>query len=170
MYYGDEIGMREVLDLDPVEGSMYRTGARTPMQWSSAENAGFSQADEDELYIPLDSDKNRPTVEQQLADSDSILNFVKSILAFRKANPALKASAGTEFLFAQEDTYPLVYRRFCAEQSLIVAVNPADRAVSADISRELRLKPVFVFGGGAQVNASKIEMQPQSFAIFEEIR
>ncbi len=170
MYYGDEIGMREVLELDPVEGSMYRTGARTPMQWDSTENAGFSGADADDLYIPMDDDKNRPTVAQQLADENSILSFVKSIIAFRKANPALKASAQTEFLYAEEDEYPLVYKRFCDSQTLVVAVNPADRAVSADISRELRLKPVFVFGGGAQVNASKIEMQPQSFAIFEEIR
>ena len=40
LYYGDEIGMRQ-LDLVSKEGGYDRTGARTPMQWGEGKNAGF---------------------------------------------------------------------------------------------------------------------------------
>jgi Glycosidases len=43
LYYGDEIGMRH-LKLSSVEGGYGRTGARTPMQWNTENNYGFSDA------------------------------------------------------------------------------------------------------------------------------
>jgi hypothetical protein len=46
VYYGDEIGMGD----NPFLGD--RDGVRTPMQWSSDRNAGFSRADEIALYLP----------------------------------------------------------------------------------------------------------------------
>ena len=45
-YYGDEIGMGD----NPFLGD--RDGVRTPMQWSSDRNAGFSGADYVDLYLP----------------------------------------------------------------------------------------------------------------------
>ena len=112
---------------------MFRTGARTPMQWDTGKNAGFSTAEKDDLYLPLDPDEKRPNVAQEEQDPNSILNFVKEIIALRKENPALGNTADFRILFAQENTYPLVYEREGSGQKLIVAVNPAARACEATL-------------------------------------
>lgn len=60
IYYGDEIGMR-YRDLPSKEGGYTRTGSRTPMQWDSSRNHGFSQAAADALYLPVDErEEHRP--------------------------------------------------------------------------------------------------------------
>lgn len=51
IYYGDEIGMRYVENLVSVEGGYGRTGSRSPMQWDSSVNYGFSTASAENLYI-----------------------------------------------------------------------------------------------------------------------
>ena len=50
IYYGDEIGMGDNVYLGD------RNGVRTPMQWSSDRNAGFSTADRQRLYLPVITD------------------------------------------------------------------------------------------------------------------
>ena len=57
IYYGDEIGMRYVEGLTSVEGGYGRTGSRSPMQWNATKNAGFSTAESENLYIPIDTDQ-----------------------------------------------------------------------------------------------------------------
>ena len=47
LYYGDEIGMGDNVFLGD------RNGVRTPMQWSSDKNAGFSRANPQSLYLPI---------------------------------------------------------------------------------------------------------------------
>ena len=42
IYYGDEIGMKYIDNLESVEGGYDRTGSRSPMQWDNSTNAGFS--------------------------------------------------------------------------------------------------------------------------------
>ena len=53
IYYGDEIGMGDNIYLGD------RNGVRTPMQWSADRNAGFSRANPQQLYLPVD---HRPRV------------------------------------------------------------------------------------------------------------
>ncbi len=47
IYYGDEIGLGDNIFLGD------RNGVRTPMQWSSDKNAGFSRANPQSLYLPI---------------------------------------------------------------------------------------------------------------------
>lgn len=170
LYYGDEIGMRQQNGLDPVEGSMFRTGARTPMQWDAEKNAGFSASDADDLYLPIDPEENRPNVAQEEQDPDSILNFVKEIIALRKANPALGNTANFRILFAQENTYPLVYEREDGGQRLIVAVNPAAYACEAAIPYEVG-EALYSLGGSAEAVPSEtgctLKMEGESFVIYK---
>lgn len=121
LYYGDEIGMRYLKGVPSKEGGFYRTGARTPMQWSSSINAGFSEASPDKLYLPIDCTPDRPNVESQWKDETSLLNEVRHLIHLRKENPALSNTADIEILM---DDYPLVYKRSCPEQAVAVIVNP----------------------------------------------
>jgi maltose alpha-D-glucosyltransferase/alpha-amylase len=85
--YGDEIGMGDNLDL------VERESIRTPMQWNSDLNAGFSSAPPDKLYRPMVKDKpfhySKINVEQQKADEGSLLNFMKKLIYARKMHPEI---------------------------------------------------------------------------------
>jgi maltose alpha-D-glucosyltransferase / alpha-amylase len=118
VYYGDEIGMRTVPDLGSKEGSYDRTGVRTPMQWDRSPNAGFSTAAPDQLYLPLDPDKDRPCVESQEADPNSLLNKLRALIELRRTRPALRADADFSIRHAERGAMPIVYERFSDEERL----------------------------------------------------
>lgn len=122
IYYGDEIGMRYIEGLTSVEGGYFRTGSRTPMQWDSSKNYGFSDAEKDKLYLCQDESDDSPTVEKAEKDSDSILNEVRKLTSIRNSHPALMNNASIEFISTD---YPLIYRRKCDEESVIVVINPS---------------------------------------------
>ena len=126
IYYGDEIGMRYQAGMPTKEGGYTRTGTRTPMQWSDGPNKGFSTAGADRLYLPVDGTADAPTVERQTGDPDSLLETVRALLAFRHAQPDLRADADFEPVEIPGEPRALVYRR----GSLWLAVNPSGAAVA----------------------------------------
>lgn len=127
IYYGDEIGMRYVHDLVSKEGGYNRTGSRTPMQWDHTTNSGFSCAPKDELYLPLDPDEERPTVEKQMQNPDSLLNMVKKLVAFRHEHPALQSRGDIRMLYAEKETFPFVYERTGEGECMTVILNPSEK-------------------------------------------
>ena len=82
LYYGDEIGMGDNIYLGD------RNGVRTPMQWTSDRNAGFSKCDPARLYLPVVMDPiygyQVVNVEAQLADQSSLLHWTRNMIALRK--------------------------------------------------------------------------------------
>jgi maltose alpha-D-glucosyltransferase/alpha-amylase len=84
LYYGDEIGMGDNIYLGD------RDGVRTPMQWSSDRNAGFSKADFEKLYFPVINNPvygfNSVNVEAQLRYDTSLLNWMRQMIHLRKAH------------------------------------------------------------------------------------
>jgi maltose alpha-D-glucosyltransferase/alpha-amylase len=129
IYNGDEIGMKQIEGLPSKEGGFGRTGARTPMQWDSTKNAGFSSADAAKLYLPIDSAKNRPTVARQIADEKSLLNHVKRLAELRKNTPALSGAGEFSPIYAKPKKFPFVYLRSLNGQKILVAVNPSSKPV-----------------------------------------
>ena len=123
IYYGDEIGMRNLKDLPGKEGGYTRTQARTPMQWDDSLNHGFSVADKEKLYLPVDSSPDAPTVKSQQQRSDSLLNCVKKLIALRLSSVALQACGKIELLHCD---YPTVYLRSFGRERYLIALQPAD--------------------------------------------
>ena len=82
LYYGDEIGMGDNIYLGD------RNGVRTPMQWTSDRNAGFSKCDPARLYFPVVMDPiygyQVVNVEAQQADQSSLLQWTRNMIALRK--------------------------------------------------------------------------------------
>ena len=150
IYYGDEIGMRFLRGLAEKEGSMWRTGCRTPMQWSRNPNLGFSTAPARRLYLPVDPSDSAPTVEEQLADSDSLLAHTRKLLALRRAHPALANKATFTPLYARRRRVPFVYQRSHGGQTIIVAINPAGKKCHATITvaRGSKFQPLLQVGIG----------------------
>jgi maltose alpha-D-glucosyltransferase/alpha-amylase len=85
LYYGDEIGMGDNIWLPD------RDSSRTPMQWTPDRNAGFSTADPGKLFLPvvqsLVYNYNLVNVESQLAQSRSLLHWVRNVIHVRKGHP-----------------------------------------------------------------------------------
>jgi alpha-glucosidase len=127
MYYGEEIGMRDIAlrrseILDP-PGRKYwpiykgRDACRSPMQWDNGKNAGFSAA---KPWLPVHPDYLQRNVAAQAADPDSLFHFTKKLLSLRKTSPALQRGDYNP-LESPPDT--LAYLRRMPEQSILVAVN-----------------------------------------------
>lgn len=146
LYYGDEIGMGDNIWLPD------RDAVRTPMQWTPDRNAGFSTADPGKLYLPVNQSLvhhyNNVNVEAQLAQSTSLLHWVRGMLAVRRRYPAL--GRGDYQAVAADNEAVLAFTRDDGHQRLLVVANLASTARSATITapalagRTLR----DVFGGG----------------------
>lgn len=82
LYYGDEIGMGDELSLSE------RESVRTPMQWSSSTNGGFSRARDADLVRPMVRDGGfspaHINVEDQQRDPGSFLNWLHRAIGVRK--------------------------------------------------------------------------------------
>lgn len=146
IYYGDEIGMRYLEHLTSVEGGYDRTGSRTPMQWDSSVNAGFSTAAKERLYIRQDESDDRPTVEKQQADKDSLYHEIKKLIQIRQAHKALQSKGEIEFVYARKETYPFAYMRSTKGEKILVVLNPSDKEVKFECSLELK-ETVYSLGG-----------------------
>ncbi|MCD8021298.1 MAG: DUF3459 domain-containing protein [Clostridiales bacterium] len=155
LYYGDEIGMR-YQTLPTKEGGYFRTGARTPMQWTDGKNAGFSEGAADALYLPVDSGEDAPSVESQETNPDSLMHTVKDLLALRHAEEDLQADADFEVVYAESGKLPFVYRR----GNILIAINPSAETVSAPVDAIGR-KTIFSIGSGKVENGA-ICLAPQS--------
>jgi maltose alpha-D-glucosyltransferase/alpha-amylase len=86
LYYGDEIGMGDNIFLGD------RDGVRTPMQWTSDRNGGFSRVDPQRLYLPPIQDPiygfEALNVEAQAREPASLMNWTRRLLAVRSSTQA----------------------------------------------------------------------------------
>lgn len=92
-----------------------RENSRTPMQWSSAPNAGFSSA---RPWFYVNDNYKDVNVEDEEKDPDSILNFYKMLLALRKNDPLILYGDYHEYFPKNKDFY--VYERTYSSRSMLV--------------------------------------------------
>jgi glycosidase len=180
IYYGDEIGMRFVTGTPAKEGSTLlgvdapnagapdgeRSGTRTPMQWDSSVNDGFSTAPADQLYLPMDDDPDRPTVEKQEADTDGLIHFIRTLAKLRVDHPALGADGEFEFLNPQGDDFPFVYKRSLDGASYLVVTNPLDREATISLS-DPSASTATILDGGVTLSKGNITAPAFGYGIFK---
>jgi alpha-glucosidase len=129
MYYGEEIGMKTTPPTrkedvkDPIGRAGWpnekgRDGERTPMQWNSNTNAGFSSKTP---WLPVPPTYKTYNVESEAKDPNSILNMYKKLLAVRHANQALLDGAYTAL--NESDADVMSYLRSYKGKAVLVALN-----------------------------------------------
>ncbi len=142
MYYGEELGMqnndpktKEDVQ-DPIgkigwPAEIGRDGERTPMQWNSEINAGFSKA---KPWLPVSPDYKKVNVASEDADKNSVLNFYKQLIHLRKTEDALKN--GSYETLDDHNPDVLSYLRKSKDEIVVVALNmtPAPKFVQLDLS------------------------------------
>jgi alpha-glucosidase len=129
MYYGEEIGMtnndpkRKEDVKDPIGRLGWpeekgRDGERTPMQWNSGPNAGFTKGTP---WLPVPPTAETHNVAAELKDPNSILQFYKRLLALRHHEPALLE--GEYIPLNEDDPNVLAYLRTYKNEAVLVVLN-----------------------------------------------
>src|ERR1700738_2384677 len=133
MYYGEELGMenndpkRKEDVKDPIGKLGWpeekgRDGERTPMQWDSSANAGFSQSTP---WLPVPPSFKTHNVEAELKDPDSVLQFYKHLLALRHENSSLRE--GRYIALNEDQPDVLSYLRRYKDQAVLGVLNLSGR-------------------------------------------
>ena len=130
MYYGEEIGMRttdpaRIEDVhDPIGKLGWpkekgRDGERTPMQWDSSAQAGFTSSVKP--WLPIPPSASTYNVETEKQNSDSIFNTYRRLLALRKSEPALRE--GSYQAVDEENPNVFSYLRQSGGSTVLVVLN-----------------------------------------------
>jgi alpha-glucosidase len=154
LYYGDELGMRDAVifaehfqDPQGKNIGISRDPARTPMQWSGAENAGFSGA---RPWLPLGHDYQHCNVERQTRDPESILSLYRKLITLRQKEPALSVGS---------------YRPLVAGGDLLAFVREAEKGDRFLVVLNLGPRPgqfaLDAFGAGQVVIATETRREAE---------
>lgn len=111
-----------------------RDNCRTPMQWNTNKNAGFSTADK--TWLPVNTDISERNVAIQQKDEHSLLNVFKHLLQIRKINPALQS--GSLEIIPTGNKQILAYTRTLGGEKLLVLLNFSNSKITNHISTPIK--------------------------------
>ena len=166
LYNGEEIGMTDLIITDPSKlrdtmatwyydqlvselkvdpqeaarraGELTRDKNRTPMQWSSHPNAGFSP-EHVETWLPVHPNhKNGINVRDQLHNPVSLLNYYTHLLQVRKMSPALIAGEYIPLNNSAREYFSFL--RKSDQQTILVILNFSGKKLELDFSRTKEIK------------------------------
>ena len=109
-----------------------RDNARTPMQWNSEKNAGFSTGTP---WIPVNPNYTDINAEKALADPDSVFYYYQKLIRLRHETPVIVYGVFEPLLTDDHNVY--AWRRVLGDQVLTVACNWSDQDVSCDLFENL---------------------------------
>lgn len=159
LYYGDQIGMGDNIHLPD------RNGVRTPMQWDSGPNAGFSSAPSYQLYAPVIDDEvygyRRVNVAAQKADPDSLLNRIRHMIHVRKQQPAL--AEGKLHWVEDAPLSTLVFWRISPDQNLLILHNLADVTVRLSLPSTMPAPAIDILTGEQITTSEPLTLPPYAF-------
>ena len=165
LFYGEEIGMGENLS---VPGRM---AVRTPMQWSAAQNAGFSTAPADALPAPVVEGGYGPefvNVEAQRRDPDSLMSFIS--LLVRRYHECPELGWGAFAVLDQPHAQVLAHSVTWDAACLVAVHNLADTAVTVplrlpDLPEGTRLADLLVDGSHAVGEDGSVEVPLEAYGM-----
>jgi alpha-glucosidase len=145
MYYGEEIGMvtttpsrkEDVKDPIGIIGwpkEKGRDGERTPMQWDTSLNAGFSTAAT--TWLPVAPDYKTVNVEVEGREPSSLLNWYKKLIELRRTDPALRDGALTMLDSTNPNVLSYLRKGPAGAASVVVSLNftAQPQTVSLDLA------------------------------------
>jgi maltose alpha-D-glucosyltransferase / alpha-amylase len=144
LYYGDEIGMGDNVYLGD------RNGVRTPMQWSSDRNAGFSSANRQRLFLPVITDPEyhyeAVNVDAQQGNPNSLLWWMKRLIALRRQHQAF--GRGSLTFLHPENRKVVAFLRELDDEKILVVANTSRfvQYAELDLPDHAGLVPVEMFG------------------------
>lgn len=133
-------------------GRMSRDNARTPVQWSNKENAGFTTG---KPWLKVNSNYTKINVESQETQPDSVLNYYRKLTALRKS-PEYKEvfTYGTFAPVYEETESVMAYYRIGDGKRILVAANFGD--IPAEVKLEYPVKKVLLSNQKEEVKTQEM--------------
>ena len=179
IYQGEELGMTNIclrleehvdletlnlykeriaLGYDPEEvmASIHarsRDNARTPMQWTAGENAGFTTG---KPWMPINPNYPQINAEAALADPNSVFHYYRKLIQLRKTYDVFRSGSFT--LLCPEDENIFAYTRDTEQEHLLVVCNFTDELLDFDAPEAFR---------GAQMLLNNYEEASQKLRPYE---
>ncbi len=172
-YQGEELGLTEAdiayEDLQDPYGMNFwpifkgRDGCRTPMPWRHDSNyAGFSAV---KPWLPVPSEHQERSVNQQSSTADSVLNAYRSFLAWRKQYPVL-IHGDIEFIDTPEPI--LAFRRYADEHELQIFINLSGEMQTLEVALPSDAKVLSAYGASeAKLKGNGISFTAHSVCIVQ---
>jgi alpha-glucosidase len=152
IYQGEELGLTEAsIPFDSLQdpyGVAFwptfkgRDGCRTPMPWTDADAAGFTDA---EPWLPVPDDHRPLSVDKQDADSHSVLNAFRAFLRWRQAWISLRVG---DIQFLDIDDRVLAFTRSHEDETMVVVFNLSSQSVTTSLPGSRAYLPVEAPGLG----------------------
>ena len=178
MYYGEEIGMenndpkRKEDVRDPIGKTGWpaekgRDGERTPMQWNTAANAGFSKKTP---WLPVPPSYQTHNVASEAKDPNSVLSMYKKVLALRHTNLALVEGAYSAL--NEDDVNVMSYLRSYKGKAVLVALNMSAVPQKASFNLSSQGFPLFdlkplIASAEASAKGREVMLEPFGLLIAE---
>jgi len=158
IYQGEEIGMTNVrfssisdyrdieilqfyqeqkedgIEHQQIMESIYAKGrdnSRTPMQWNTEENAGFTTG---KPWIKVNENYKEINVEQAIKDSNSIYHYYRALISLRKSYPIIVY--GNYHLLLEDHPEIYAYKRELKEETVLVICNFSNRETVFELEKE----------------------------------
>lgn len=191
IYHGQEIGMqnavwndvKEYNDINTIDqynlaisaglsdkealavcSKMSRDNARTPVQWSDSDNAGFTTGTP---WLKVNSNYKDINVQNQENDPDSVLNYYRKLVATRKSPEYKEVFTYGVFEPAYEDTeYVMAYYRVSDNQRILVAANFGKDAKTIELNFPVK-KVVLSNVGRKEINEVSLKLDSCEVIVIE---
>ena len=132
-----------------------RDNSRTPMQWDSSENAGFTTG---KPWIMVNPNYKEINAAEQLARPDSVFHFYQELIRLRHEHKLIVY--GSYELLLPEDRQIFAYTRSLGEQSLLCVVNLSGEAAECEIPAQFAGAQTLIKVGEPGINGTAAKLQP----------
>jgi len=139
IYYGEEIGMidgkiSKKKVMDPYEKTspgldLSRDPERTPLQWDSSENAGFSNATP---WIPINKNYRKSNIATEMKDPHSFFALYQKLIRLRKENPALSEGKYIPLFEPVENVFLFLREKDSQRVLILLNFDDKDKKISLD--------------------------------------
>ena len=143
---------------------MSRDNARTPVQWSDSDNAGFTTGTP---WLKVNSNYKDINVQNQENDPDSVLNYYRKLVATRKSPEYKEVFTYGVFEPAYEDTeYVMAYYRVSDNQRILIAANFGKDAKTIELKFPVK-KVVLSNVGRKEINEVSLKLDSCEVIVIE---
>ena len=166
-FYQDKVLDNKVMTHDEFMNGVYISGrdnARTPMQWDSTKNAGFTTA---KPWLTVNENHKNINVEQSLNDKNSIFNTYKKLVLLRKNETYSNVITFGDFkLLARSDENIFAYTRTNDDVNLLVVTNWSEE--ESKISFDYKAKDIVVSNyQDSSLDLSNLKLRPYEAIVFK---
>jgi maltose alpha-D-glucosyltransferase/alpha-amylase len=152
IYYGDEIGMGDNIDLPD------RNGVRTPMQWDDSPHAGFTTGKPFTEFVKGELDYQHLNVAIQLADENSLFHAISNMIQVRKQHRGF--GRGSMEWIVRDNPSLAVYARQYQNETLLIINNLSASLQTVSLPPEHQAVYVDLLSNGEQKIDPKMTLQP----------